>query len=139
MVRQLELLNVNKHFWMIVAHDFYASFSSFAANMNWSIFKYLIFIRRWKKVPSEAGEIHKCNYRVVNNKMVDFEENFFAHILRCKSVILPSNTRTNTFQTCASKPRVKFRRYGRWSFSIHKPLPFNNLNWDRHFCHLQSK
>ena len=34
---------------MIVAHDFYASFSSFAANMNWPIFKYLIFIRRWKK------------------------------------------------------------------------------------------
>ena len=30
-----------------------------------------------KKVPSEAGEIHKYNYRVVNNKMVDFEENFF--------------------------------------------------------------
>ena len=31
-----------------------------------------------KKVPSEAGEIHKYNYRVVNNKMVDFEENFFG-------------------------------------------------------------
>ena len=30
-----------------------------------------------KKVPSEAGEIHKYNYRVVNNKMMDFEENFF--------------------------------------------------------------
>ena len=27
---------------MIVAQDFYASFSSFAANMNWPIFKYLI-------------------------------------------------------------------------------------------------
>ena len=45
-----------------------------------------------KKVPSEAGEIHKYNYRVVNNKMMDFEENFFlVPAIKKEEILTPNN------------------------------------------------
>ena len=63
---------------MIVAHDFLHRLTVHSCQHELAHFQVFNLHPEVKKVPSEAGEIHKYNYRVVNNKMVDFEENFFG-------------------------------------------------------------